>query len=119
MIRISNHWQWVVMIAVLIVAIAGIWVGACIWRRRYLKRKDRQSTWGQKQSGSNSRPSWGPGEHENQTASRPNMNSVAPSDDHRGPGVFMEDGEAQRGSPVEEKSNKKRWLSKERTSLLK
>ncbi len=49
------------MIVILVVGIAAIWVGACIWRRRYLRRKDRQSTLGQKQSGSASQPSWGPG----------------------------------------------------------
>ncbi|GKT89272.1 integral membrane protein [Colletotrichum tofieldiae] len=38
---LSNHWRWVVMLVILVVAIAGIWVGACIWRRRYLRRKDR------------------------------------------------------------------------------
>ena len=48
------------MIVVLVVAIAGIWIGACIWRRRYLKRKDRQTSLGQKHSGSQARPSWGP-----------------------------------------------------------
>ncbi len=26
----------------MVVAIIGIWVGACIWRRRYLRKKDRQ-----------------------------------------------------------------------------
>ncbi|OAA55758.1 hypothetical protein ISF_07863 [Cordyceps fumosorosea ARSEF 2679] len=57
---ISNHWQWVIMLVVLIVVIAGVWIGACIWRRRYLRRKDRQTSLGQKQSGSASRPSWGP-----------------------------------------------------------
>ena len=26
----------------MVVGIVGIWVGACIWRRRYLRKKDRQ-----------------------------------------------------------------------------
>lgn len=26
----------------MVVAIVGIWVGACVWRRRYIRRKDRQ-----------------------------------------------------------------------------
>src|SRR5947209_7493255 len=30
------------MLVVLVVAIVGIWIGACIWRRHYLRRKDRQ-----------------------------------------------------------------------------
>jgi hypothetical protein len=57
---LSGHWKWVVMIVILVVAIVGIWIGACIWRRRYLKKKDRQTSLGQKHSGSASRPSWGP-----------------------------------------------------------
>ncbi|OAQ95514.1 integral membrane protein [Purpureocillium lilacinum] len=57
---LSNHWQWVIMLVVLVVGIAGIWIGACIWRRRYLRKKDRQTSLGQKHSGSASRPSWGP-----------------------------------------------------------
>ncbi|KAJ6445052.1 integral membrane protein [Purpureocillium lavendulum] len=57
---LSNHWQWVIMLVILVVGIAGIWIGACIWRRRYLRKKDRQTSLGQKHSGSASRPSWGP-----------------------------------------------------------
>jgi hypothetical protein len=40
--RISTHWKWVVFIVVMVLGIAGIWVGACIWRRHYLRKKDRQ-----------------------------------------------------------------------------
>lgn len=58
--RLSNHWQWVIMLVILVVGIAGIWIGACIWRRRYLRKKDRQTSLGQKHSGSASHPSWGP-----------------------------------------------------------
>ncbi|PNY23221.1 Uncharacterized protein TCAP_06833 [Tolypocladium capitatum] len=57
---LSHHWQWVIMLVVLVVAIAVIWIGACIWRRRYLRRKDHQTSLGQKHSGSASNPSWGP-----------------------------------------------------------
>lgn len=39
---LSTHWQWVVMIVILVVGIAGIWIGACVWRRRYIRKKDRQ-----------------------------------------------------------------------------
>ncbi|KAF4126959.1 integral membrane protein [Geosmithia morbida] len=39
---LSNHWKWVIMLVVLVVAIVGIWVGACIFRRRYLKKKEQQ-----------------------------------------------------------------------------
>ena len=27
---------------IMVVAIAGIWIGCCIWRRHYLRKKDRQ-----------------------------------------------------------------------------
>ncbi|KAF3012400.1 hypothetical protein E8E14_010005 [Neopestalotiopsis sp. 37M] len=37
----SNHWKWVIMIVIVVVGIGGIWIGACIWRRKYLKKKDR------------------------------------------------------------------------------
>ncbi|GAB1310745.1 Integral membrane protein [Madurella fahalii] len=39
---IDNHYQWVIFLVIMIVAIVGIWVGACIWRRRYLRKKDLQ-----------------------------------------------------------------------------
>ena len=26
----------------MVVAIVGIWIGACVWRKRYLRKKDRQ-----------------------------------------------------------------------------
>lgn len=29
------------MIVIVVVGIAGIWIGACIWRRKYLRKKDR------------------------------------------------------------------------------
>ncbi|KYK59054.1 hypothetical protein DCS_00181 [Drechmeria coniospora] len=57
---ISNHWQWVIFIVLLVVGITVIWVGACLWRRRYIRKKDRQQFMGQKHSGSSSHPSWGP-----------------------------------------------------------
>ncbi|KAK6841826.1 hypothetical protein PG990_006182 [Apiospora arundinis] len=38
---ISTHWQWVIFIIVVVLGIAGIWTGACIWRRKYLRKKDR------------------------------------------------------------------------------
>lgn len=39
---IEGHYQWVIFLVVMVVAIVGIWVGACIWRRRYLRKRDRQ-----------------------------------------------------------------------------
>ncbi|KAI0203729.1 hypothetical protein F4808DRAFT_385521 [Astrocystis sublimbata] len=37
----STHINWIVFIVVVVVAIIGIWTGACIWRRKYLAKKDR------------------------------------------------------------------------------
>lgn len=39
---LSTHYKWVIFLVVMVVAIAGIWTGACIWRRHYLRKKDRQ-----------------------------------------------------------------------------
>lgn len=101
------------MLVVLVVGIAGIWIGACIWRRRYLKRKDRQSTIGQKQSGSASHPSWGPGF----TEPPPNRGSMAPtpqSDDPRAKGSFMP-GATTAALDGSEKKSKRKWIPTSRT----
>lgn len=119
--RFSNHWQWVVMLIVLVVAIAGIWVGACIWRRQYLKKKERQRTWAQKQSGSTNRPSWGPGDPRATEAgqamgTRPPIGSTPPSDDPRTAGVFMPKAQQSAVPEVEtEKPKKKRWGRKDQS----
>ncbi|KAL7942543.1 hypothetical protein V8C42DRAFT_331310 [Trichoderma barbatum] len=52
---ISTHWQWVVMLVILIVGITGIWIGACIWRRRYVRNRELR-----RQAGGNTE-SWGSG----------------------------------------------------------
>jgi len=107
---LSNHWQWIVMLVVLTVAIVGIWVGACIWRRRYLKKKEHQRTWNQKQSGSQSRPSWGPGDPRAAEAgkmfARPTMGSAQPSDSSNPAGAFVPKAEAQ---PAETQPSWKFW----------
>jgi hypothetical protein len=46
--RLSTHYQWVIFLVVVVVAIAGIWIGACIWRRKYLRKKDRQYALGKR-----------------------------------------------------------------------
>ncbi|KAF4452645.1 integral membrane protein [Fusarium austroafricanum] len=109
---ISNHWQWVIMIVVLVVGIAAIWIGACIWRRRYLRKKDRQSSLGQKHSGSASRPSWGPGMEASESGGLPYDNGYDSNRNSHGP---MLSGMAT-GAPVEEKpKEKKRWIVRDRT----
>lgn len=107
---ISNHWQWVIMIVVLVVGITAIWVGACIWRRRYLKKKDRQSHLIQKHSGSASRPSWGPGMEASESGGIP-----YDDESNRNSHGLMLPGAAA-GAPVEEKpKEKKRWTVRDRT----
>jgi hypothetical protein len=59
---LSNHWKWVIMLVILVVGIAAIWIGACIWRRRYLKRKDRNLYMGKHSASTvNPQTSFGPG----------------------------------------------------------
>ncbi|KAJ4270217.1 hypothetical protein NW762_001893 [Fusarium torreyae] len=112
---ISNHWQWVIMIVILVVGIAAIWIGACIWRRRYLKKKDRQSSLGQKHSGSVSRPSWGPGMEASEAGGMPYDSNY--DDSNRNSNGMMLPGAAAAGAPVEEKpkKEKKRWIVRDRT----
>lgn len=37
-----------IFLVVVVFAIAGIWVGACVWRRHYLRKKDRQYALGKR-----------------------------------------------------------------------
>lgn len=37
-----------IFLVVMVVGIAGIWIGLCIWRRRYLRKKDRQYALGKR-----------------------------------------------------------------------
>jgi hypothetical protein len=32
----------VIFLVIMVVAIVGIWVGACVWRRRYIRKRDQQ-----------------------------------------------------------------------------
>ncbi|KAM0294921.1 hypothetical protein ACHAO9_001360 [Fusarium lateritium] len=101
------------MIVVLVVGIAAIWIGACIWRRRYLRKKDRQTSLGQRHSGSAKRPSWGPGMEASE-------GGIPPYDTYdesnRGSNGIMLPGAAAAGAPVEEKpKEKKRWIVRDRT----
>lgn len=91
------------MLVVLVVGIAGIWIGACIWRRRYLRRKDRQTSLGQKQSGSANRPSWGP--------------NNLPNSDSRAPMNYDNNTEAAYPSftNAEKPKQKKKWTVTSRT----
>lgn len=117
---LSNHWKWVVMIVVVVVAIVGIWIGACIWRRRYLKKKDRQTSLGQKQSGSASRPSWGPpvtGSGSGNIAAPPAVYGEHSSDRGSKRGSRTVFNAAPTSSVFEEEKpkEKKKWMVRERT----
>jgi hypothetical protein len=46
--RLSTHYQWVIFLVIVVVAIAGIWIGCCVWRRHYLRKKDRQYALGKR-----------------------------------------------------------------------
>lgn len=108
---LSNHWQWVVFIVVMVVGIAGIWIGACIWRRRYLRKKDRQSHLGQKHSGSASRPSWGPGMDSGNVAGQP-FDPAAYDSNRDSNGILLSNtGGFEEKKPKE----KKRWIVGDRT----
>lgn len=113
------------MIVIIVVAIVGIWVGACIWRRRYLKKKDRQSSLGQKHSGSASRPSWGPPVtgSGNVVPTAPGMVSASDNGSNRGSRgsrFFASGGAAPTGAPgpaptssvfeEEKPKEKKKWV---------
>jgi len=128
---LSNHWQWVIFLVIMVVAIIGIWIGACIWRRRYLRKKDRQFSLGQKHSGSASHPSWGPGIGPDAEAP-PSEAAPAGYDSQRNSHAILTPGNVGTsvppGAPVPvaaadtavatEKpkgKNKKRWIVKERT----
>ncbi|PHH73817.1 hypothetical protein CDD80_3550 [Ophiocordyceps camponoti-rufipedis] len=106
---LSHHWQWVIMLVVLVVGIAGIWIGACVWRRRYLRNKD-QLLLSQKhqpesavsaQAATTSTPSWGP--------------VIPPSESHA-PMTFLADSE--RSFTAEKAASPKdklKWTVTERT----
>jgi len=38
----STHYKWVIMIVVIFVVIVAGWIAACLFRRRYLRRKERE-----------------------------------------------------------------------------
>ncbi|KAK0119236.1 hypothetical protein ONS95_008091 [Cadophora gregata] len=73
--RISSHYKWVIMIVVIFFAIVGGWIGACLLRRRYLRKKEREIEM---------KPpvAWGP--HQMQGATGGYNYGDAPGDGNRG-----------------------------------
>ncbi|RKF60583.1 putative integral membrane protein [Erysiphe neolycopersici] len=41
--RMAGHVRWVVMLIIIFALITGSWIAACIYRRRYLRRKEKQT----------------------------------------------------------------------------
>lgn len=104
LLRLSSHWQWVIFIVIMVVGIAGIWIGAAIWRRHYLRKKDRQYSLGKniaRRTGSGQNPYNGP----NPTRSASILHSHGSV-----PGGFMPASSSSMG-PLTEKPprTKKKW----------
>lgn len=81
---LDGHWRWVVFIIVMVLGIAGIWIGAALWRRSYLRKKDRQYALGKnlaRRTGSGQNP-YGGGPGGTPTRSQGSMHPTRP-------GVFM------------------------------
>ncbi|KAG9236271.1 hypothetical protein BJ875DRAFT_235859 [Amylocarpus encephaloides] len=114
----QNHWKWVVMLVVLIIVIAGSWVGACIWRRAYLRKKERAFEL---------RPPavpWGPNQEQNMVGGfGPPVMAGAKGrglEQVYGPGVGMTGANPVPPSPLgpgrdPEKAGKMGWLRKNRS----
>lgn len=104
--RISSHWQWVIFIVVMVVGIAGIWIGAAIWRRHYLRKKDRQYALGKNLA---ARTGSGQNPYGDATPTRSGslMHHAVPGQ----PGMFMPASETAGVGGYEEKppKSKKRW----------
>jgi hypothetical protein len=104
--RLSTHYQWVIFLVVVVVLIAGIWIGACIWRRRYLRRKDRQYALGKRLA------------HQTESGRViPNAGSNAASVHIPSAGVFQPAPISSAGVYDDKpaKKSKKKWIVRERT----
>jgi hypothetical protein len=116
------------MLIILIVGIAGIWIGACIWRRRYVKRKERAHQLG-KHSGSATNPTWGPdagagagaavtgAAMAGKNGSGP-RGPPGPPGPGAPPGMFMHGAAAaydEKSKPAKKAKEKRKWVVKERT----
>lgn len=40
--RLSTHYKWVIMLVVIFVAIVGAWIAACLLRRRYIRKREKE-----------------------------------------------------------------------------
>ncbi|KAK0748337.1 hypothetical protein B0T21DRAFT_20979 [Apiosordaria backusii] len=100
---IETHYQWVIFLVIMVVAIVGIWVGACIWRKRYLRKKDRQYALGANLAHAT--------ESGRVVANESNAGSI-----HRPSAGMFEPAPLSAARVYDEKpKDKKRWIVKERT----
>jgi hypothetical protein len=109
--RMSNHWQWVIMIVVLSLAIVIGWIAACLLRRRYIRRKEREYEL---------RPPaapWVAGvTHPSAPGPSPYVDGVMPKGKDRDSGMFVSrPPSAARGQLNEKSDGRKKWIVKERT----
>lgn len=91
------------MLIALVVGLGGLWIGACIWRRRYLKKKEALKHQN-RQSGSAVHHSWGPDAAQRHLGSGPPIGSSPAVNDSRAAGSFMPGAQA---AAVEEKPRRK------------
>ncbi|KAF4589720.1 integral membrane protein [Ophiocordyceps camponoti-floridani] len=110
---LSHHWQWVIMLVILVVGIAGIWIGACVWRRRYLRNKD-QLLLNQKHQPESAAAAAVPAAAA--TTGTPSWGPVIPPSESHAPMTFLADSERsftaeKAGSP----KDKLKWTVTERT----
>jgi hypothetical protein len=88
----------------MVVAIIGIWIGACVWRKRYIRKKDREYALGKNLA------------HRTESG-RVAMNASNPGSVHvPAAGIFTPAPIAAAGVYEEKvKKAKKKWIVKERT----
>ncbi|RFU31247.1 hypothetical protein B7463_g5106, partial [Scytalidium lignicola] len=99
----AGHWKWIVMLIVMVVAIVGCWVGASIWRKRYLRKKEREIEM---------RPpvTWGPNQMQGGTGGFGYGDGVITQP---GPGYYNK--EAVGMTPADNTRQSRGWLNKSRT----
>lgn len=124
---LSTHWKWVVMLVVMFVGIAGIWIGACIWRRRYVRKKERMIEMGKNNAArASGTGQWAPGSGVNvqygdgvlsapPNGMAPPTNIPRPNSNVMSPALFEEKPDESVGRGKGKEKEKKKWIVKERT----
>jgi hypothetical protein len=94
----------------MVVGITGIWIGACVWRRRYLARKDRQYALGKNLAHATASGRIVPNASQAGSIHVPSAGIFQPAP-IASAGVYGAAAEKHRQPPKE----KKKWIVKERT----